>query len=124
MDPRSFPYLLSGSSLPHSCLHPSWQAFVVWCPRWLFSAWETGEARGEGWGKGDWRALKVGLVASLLDGSFLFYKLYFYVLFLAVLGLRCCAQSFSSCSEQGLLFFAGVCWFLIAVASLVAELGL
>ena len=36
--------------------------------------------------------------------------------FLAVLGLRCCAQAFSSCGERGLLF--------IAVASLTAEHGL
>ena len=41
-------------------------------------------------------------------------------LFLAVLGLRCCAWAFSSCSEQGLLFVA-VRGLLIAVASLVAE---
>ena len=40
--------------------------------------------------------------------------------FLAVLGLRCCAQAFSSCGEQGLLFIA-VRGLLIAVASLVAE---
>ena len=39
---------------------------------------------------------------------------------MAVLGLRCCAQAFSSCSERGLLFFA-VLGRLIAVASLVAE---
>ena len=43
--------------------------------------------------------------------------------FLAVLGLHCCAQAFSSCSEQGLLF-AAVRGLLIAVASLVAEHGL
>ena len=41
-------------------------------------------------------------------------------LFLAALGLRCCAQAFSSCSKRGLLFVAG-CGLLIAVASLVAE---
>ena len=44
-------------------------------------------------------------------------------LFLAVLGLRCCAQAFSSCGEQGLLFVV-VCGLLIVVASLVAEHGL
>ena len=43
--------------------------------------------------------------------------------FLAALGLRCCAQGFSSCGEQGLLFIA-VCRLLIAVASLVGEHGL
>ena len=38
----------------------------------------------------------------------------------AALGLHCCVQAFSSCSERGLLFVA-VCRLLIAVASLVAE---
>ena len=53
------------------------------------------------------------------------YKfIYFIYLFLAVLGLRCCAQAFlSSCGERGLLFVV-VCRLLIAVASLVAEHGL
>ena len=42
---------------------------------------------------------------------------YFLSLFiLAALGLRCCAQAFSSCSERGLLFIA-VHGLLIAVAS-------
>ena len=44
-------------------------------------------------------------------------------LFLAALGLRCRAQAFSSCGEQGLLFVA-VRGLLTAVASLVAEHGL
>ena len=44
-------------------------------------------------------------------------------LFLAALGLRCCAQAFSSCDKRGLLFVA-VCGLLIVVASLVAEHGL
>ena len=43
-------------------------------------------------------------------------------LFLAALGLRCCVQSFSSCSEQGILFVA--VHGLIVVASLVVEKGL
>ena len=47
----------------------------------------------------------------------LFFKFY---LFLAALGLHCCAQAFSSCNEQGLLFVV-VHGLLIAVASLVAE---
>ena len=42
---------------------------------------------------------------------------------MAALGLCCCACAFSSCSEQGLLFFA-VPGLLIEVASLVAELRL
>ena len=50
-----------------------------------------------------------------------FYK--FIYLFLAVLGLRCCAWAFSSCSERG-LHFVVVHGLLIAVASLVAEHGL
>ena len=44
-----------------------------------------------------------------------FYK--FIYLFLAVLGLRCCALAFSSYGERGLLF-AVVCGILITVASL------
>ena len=44
-------------------------------------------------------------------------------LFLAVLGLRCCVQAFSSCGKQGLLFVA-VRGLLIVVASLVVEQGL
>ena len=51
---------------------------------------------------------------------YLFLKFY---LFLAALGLRCCAQPFSSCSERGLLFVV-VHGLLIAVASLVSERGL
>ena len=39
-----------------------------------------------------------------------------------MLGLRCCVYAFSSCGEQGLLFVA-VRGLLIAVASLVVELG-
>ena len=50
---------------------------------------------------------------------FLIFKIY---LFLAALGLCCCARAFSSCSERGLLFIA-VRELLIAVASLVAEHG-
>ena len=52
-----------------------------------------------------------------------FFIYLFIYLFLAALGLRCCVRSFSSCSEQGLLFIV-VRRFLIAVASLVAEHGL
>ena len=47
----------------------------------------------------------------------------FIYLFMAALGLRCCAWVFSSCGEWGLLFIA-VRGLLIAVASLVAEHGL
>ena len=54
---------------------------------------------------------------GLLSFVYLFY------LFLAALGLCCCAWAFSSCGERGLLFVA-VHRLLIAVASLVAEHGL
>ena len=59
------------------------------------------------------------------NSVFFFYKFIylFTYLFLAVLGLRCCARVFSSCSERGLLFIA-VRGLLTAVASLVAEHGL
>ena len=48
---------------------------------------------------------------------------YFYLLFLAELGLHGCTWAFSSCGERGLLFIV-VHGLLIAVASLVAEHGL
>ena len=48
--------------------------------------------------------------------SFFFKFIYFFILFLAVLGLRCLVQAFSSCGEQGLLFVA-VRGLLVAVAS-------
>ena len=47
----------------------------------------------------------------------------FIYLFLAALGLCCCVQAFSSCSEWGLLFVV-VRGLLIVVASFVAEHGL
>ena len=53
----------------------------------------------------------------------LFFKMYFTYLFLAVLGLRCCMQAFSSCSEQGLLLVV-VRRLLVAMASLVVDHGL
>ena len=52
-----------------------------------------------------------------------FFLNFYFIYFLAVLGLRCCTQAFSSCGEPGLLFVA-VCGLLIAVASLVVEHGL
>ena len=51
------------------------------------------------------------------------YLIFSFILFLAALGLRCCTQAFSSCSERGLLFVV-VRGLLIAVASLVVEHGL
>ena len=53
----------------------------------------------------------------------LFLKNLFIYLFMAVLGLPCCAWAFSSCGEQGLLFIA-VHRLLTTVASLIAEHGL
>ena len=51
-----------------------------------------------------------------------FLKINLFYLFLAALGLHCCAQAFSSCGERGLLFV--VVQGLLAVASLVEEHGL
>ena len=51
---------------------------------------------------------------------FLFYFIY---LFLAALGIRCCAQAFSSCDEWGLLFIVAHGLFIV-VAFLVVEHGL
>ena len=57
-----------------------------------------------------------GSCPTLFDQLFLlFFKKNFIYLFLAMLGLCCCAQAFSGCSEWGLL---------IAEASLAAEHGL
>ena len=53
----------------------------------------------------------------------LFLMFLFIYLFLAVLGLPCCARAFSSCRELGPLLIA-VRGLLIAVAYLVAEQGL
>ena len=60
------------------------------------------------------------MVTLFLINLFIYLLIY---LFLAALGLHCCAQAFSSCSERELLFVA-VRGLLIAVASLVAEHGL
>ena len=48
---------------------------------------------------------------------YIFFINLFICLFLAALGLRCCARAFSSCGEQELLFVA-VHGLLTAVASL------
>ena len=48
---------------------------------------------------------------------------FFNILFLAMMGLRCCARPFSSCGEQGLLLGV-VHGLLLVVASLVVEHGL
>ena len=59
-------------------------------------------------------ALASGFLTSAPPGKSLYY------LFLAALGLRCCAWAFFSCGEWGLLFVV-VHGLLIAVASLVVE---
>ena len=68
--------------------------------------------------------IQEGWVGTIIF-SFLFFYYYFlkFYLFLAVLGLRCCPQAFSSCGEQGPLCVA-VHGLLIAGASLVAQHGL
>ena len=63
-------------------------------------------------------------IAVTTDGKVhLLFLINLFILFLAALGLRCCAWAFSSCGERGLLFVV-VHRLLIAVASLVAEHGL
>ena len=58
------------------------------------------------------------------DSSIFFKKINLFIyLFMAALGLRCCARAFSSCGKWGLLF-VGVRGVLITVASLVAKHGL
>ena len=80
---------------------------------------------------------KVGLKTGVVQGSrpqhrahtgrrlkvYFFFLINLFILFLAALGLPCCTQAFSSCSEQGLPFVA-MRGLLIAVASLVAAHGL
>ena len=62
--------------------------------------------------------LKVAL--CIFGFLFVFNK---FILFLAALGLRCCARAFSSCGKRGLLSVAE-CGLLVAVAFLVVEHGL
>ena len=62
-------------------------------------------------------------VSFYLKNGCTYTFIYFIYLFLAALGLRCCARAFSSCGERE-LHFNEVCRLLIAVASLVAEHGL
>ena len=59
--------------------------------------------------------------AKLFNFSYyIFFKIYLFILFLAVLGLRFCARAFSSCREWGPLFVA-VRGTLTIAASPVAE---
>ena len=66
------------------------------------------------------------MLALGLVGKYTFPAVFFvclFVCFLDILGLCCCTQTFSSCSERGLLFVV-VCELLTAVVSLIAEHGL
>ena len=65
----------------------------------------------------------VGLIKSWLTPSLFFIFINLFILFLAALGLRCCAWAFSTCGERGPLFIV-VRGLLIVVASFVAEHGL
>ena len=56
------------------------------------------------------------------NSNALFKKICIY-LFLAALGLRCCAGAFSSCSEQGLLSRCGARAIPVVGASVVVEHG-
>ena len=63
----------------------------------------------------------MGKWENFSTGFFKKINLFIYLfLFLAALGLHCCARAFSSCGEQRILFIV-VRRLLIAVASLVAE---
>ena len=62
----------------------------------------------------------VRVVLSQLSSVFVVVVVNVIFSFLVVLGLRCFAPVFPSCSERGLLFVA-MFGLLIAVASLVAE---
>ena len=66
------------------------------------------------------RYLSIYLDLNLLQQGFLFFKILFIFLFMAVLRLRFCARAFSSCGKWGPLFIA-VCGPLIIAASLVEE---
>ena len=55
--------------------------------------------------------------------NFINFSVFFFICFLAAVGLRCCMWAFSSCSNRG-LFFIAVLGFLTAAASLAAEPGL
>ena len=85
--------------------------------------------RVETWSPNHWTAREFPGLIYFLTQEFLisiFFKnkfIYFIYLFLAALGLFCCARAFSSCGEQG-LHFPAVCGLLIAEDSLAAEHGL
>ena len=62
---------------------------------------------------------------EVTEGRFFFFNFYLFTsfwIFLAVLGLHCCARAFSSCGKWGLLFVV-VLRLLVVVASLMGALG-
>ena len=63
------------------------------------------------------------LITCAVPLIYLFIYLFLFLFIFGCVGLRCCTQAFSSCSEQGLLFIV-VRGLLIVVACLVAEHGL
>ena len=65
------------------------------------------------------RSLAIVIISINPILAYWFFCLFVF-LFLAVLGLCCCAWAFSSCGERGLLFIVAR-RLLIAVASLVVE---
>ena len=57
-----------------------------------------------------------------VDRIFFFFLRFIIIIILAMMGLHCCTQVFSSCSEQGLLCVVEL-ELLIVLASLTAEHG-
>ena len=73
-----------------------------------------------------WLSFKATSAQAVSFRFWFFYEfifLLFYYLFLAVLGLCCCARGFSSCGERGLLFLA-MRGPPIVVGSVIVEHGL
>ena len=68
---------------------------------------------------------RVAIVKNILSiwvcWMFSFLCVFCFKFLLAAWGLHCCAWTFFSCSEQGLLLLVVVCGLIIAVASLVTE---
>ena len=88
------------------------------------TGWEVGNDTGRGKEPRQGSLMiTVGSQGSALLALLALLALFFVFLFLAALGLCCCARAFSSCGERGLLFLV-VRRLLIAVASPVVEHGL
>ena len=69
---------------------------------------------------GDFSTWRVSFFFNYLLFINLIFKIYLFILFMAVLGLHFCARAFSSCGKRGPLFIA-VRGPLTVAASLVAE---